>query len=505
MKPIRKNVSLQIRREDIQITQLGSEFSQSQSQQITHSSSYSHSQSFSSSNSFQQSPQIFSPRNRLSNSSSQSSSSRSSSGLVSPRGSLSPRSRDSKRKVTWKSKNASEEKRDIAMINANESTHSLLSEKELKYIDKVQDRRKLMLSSLNINQKLEIVLDIQCLSKHVLTTIKEPMNYSLSLCMEKWLKENTKEIVDVSQLIYRTETGKILSRNLTLRGVLTVNCICVFVSYENRPFTLPKIYPMEITWNDNRVVPQVVFNMCWWIYTYGYLIEGIFRVPGNVEFMKKKVEKLCHCDTSFLYSMDRMVQNVHNVVGILKLYFREKTIGLIPFHMVQDFPQQKEERYEYIKNTLIQLNESDMLSLSILFGLINRLTKYETIHMMTLKNFGMILGPMIIHTPPGMNAFQTTGIQLDFSYTLGVYYEELMRELGYENPFNELPDRDDIYKFNKEKIDEKLNKICSNENDIYKECKELRKMMEDPQTIQYLHSLPPNNLLDVVSVIVDVL
>ena len=178
MKPIRKNVSLQIRREDIQITQSGSEFSQSQ--QITHSSSYSHSQSFSSSNSFQQSPQIFSPRNRLSNSSSQSSS-RSSSGLVSPRGSLSPRSRDSKRKVTWKSKNASEEKRDIAMINANESTHSLLSEKELKYIDKVQDRRKLMLSSLNINQKLEIVLDIQCLSKHVLTTIKEPMNYSLSL------------------------------------------------------------------------------------------------------------------------------------------------------------------------------------------------------------------------------------------------------------------------------------------------------------------------------------
>ncbi|EKE37261.1 hypothetical protein ENUP19_0081G0020 [Entamoeba nuttalli] len=410
------------------------------------------------------------------------------------------------RRMSWRSKNLSEEKRDISLVAMDEYSPNVLSDKELKDILKNEEKRQKLISSSDSKKKCEIVLDIQCLSYHVVTTLKEHLQNTISQITEKYLKTNTKEIVNISDLIFKSQTGKPLSKNLTLRGVLTLNSTCIFVCYNNRPFSLPHIYPTDISITNPRdAIPQVVFNLCWWIYTYGYLVEGIFRVSGNSDFTKKKAEKCVMCDTSFLFQMHRRASDVHNVVGTLKTYLREYTDGLIDYSEVKDVSAHSSKSVEFAIEVLHKTPREHVLCICILYGLINRLIKYNSIHMMTLKNFAIILGPLVIHPLPGTNAVNTTCNQIDFSSIIINNYDCLMKQLGVSNPFEELPDRDDIQKFDKSAVDKSLKTIRSMSIETPSECEKLRKLMESPDVVQYIQTLDPSLLIDVISIITDCL
>lgn len=76
------------------------------------------------------------------------------------------------RRMSWKSSNRSEERRDISYIAMDEESPNILSSKELKELLKVEEKRQKLLSSLDTSQKCELILDIQCLCSHIVTTVK---------------------------------------------------------------------------------------------------------------------------------------------------------------------------------------------------------------------------------------------------------------------------------------------------------------------------------------------
>ncbi|EDR23905.1 hypothetical protein EDI_326510 [Entamoeba dispar SAW760] len=410
------------------------------------------------------------------------------------------------RRMSWRSKNSSEERRDISLIAMDEDSPRVLSDKDLKNILKSEEKKQKLLASMDLKQKSEILLDIQCLSSHIVTIVKEPLHLTISEVIQKYLKTNTKEIIDIEDLVFRSQTGKIISKNLTIRGALTLNGTCIFVCFNNYPFSLPKIYPTDISINNSKIViPQVVFNLCWWIYTYGYLVEGVFRVSGDTEFTKKKAEKCVIGDTSFLFQMHRRASDVHNVVGTLKTYIREYTDGLIDYNLVKQLSSSLSQEVDFAVEVLKKIPREDLLSFSILYGLINRLVKYSSIHMMTLKNFSMILGPLIIHIPYEINPLDSTCYQIDFSNILLNNYQEIIQRIGLTNPFEELPSRDDIQKFNKNEVNESLQIIRSASITTCFELERLRKLMENPEVIQYIQTLNPSLIVDVIAVITEYL
>ncbi|KAL7711520.1 RhoGAP domain containing protein [Entamoeba marina] len=408
------------------------------------------------------------------------------------------------RRMSWKSKNLSEEKRDISLIAMDEQSPDVLSGKELKALIKEEDKRQKLLQTTNPLKKCEIILDIQCLSTHRVVALKKSFRKTVMETTMKYLKKTTKEIVLVDKLVFRSATGKILSKNMTLRGILTLDSTCIFVCYNDRPFTLQKIYPSVITSSTKRIAtPQVVFNMCWWIYTYGYLVEGIFRVSGDSEIVRKRVEQCLEGDTTFLSQMHNRTGDVHNVIGILKMYLREKTDGLVNYDLVRDVSSNMNNSFDFAVKVLKEIPRENLLCFSILYGLIQRLIKYDSIHLMTSKNFAMILGPLIIHPQPGMNAINSTCNQLDFSNMALNNYDAIVASFGLSNPFAEYPQRDDLKKFDSKEVNHSLTVIKNMELETPAECERLKKHLENPNVIHYLNEMDAGTLIDVISVIIE--
>ncbi|ELP88265.1 hypothetical protein EIN_226280 [Entamoeba invadens IP1] len=402
------------------------------------------------------------------------------------------------RRMSWRSKNTSEEKRDLMLVASDDNCPNVLSDKELKeYLKEEHKKQKLLLSD-DPSKKGEMVFDIQCLQSHIVTTVKECLTKTLKQVVEKLLKTK-KETVNTEQLVFRNHNGKTLEKDVTMKTALSNNVLCIYVSLDTTPFTLPKIYPMDVHKNDpHNAIPQVVFNMCWWIYTYGHSIEGIFRISGKTDFAKKKVSNLVVCDTSFLYQMKQQTSDVHNVVATLKLYLREYTNSLINYEDIKTINVQK-DKVAFIIECLQKGRREDLECISILYGLIARLVKYAQIHKMTLKNFAMILGPLVIHPGSSVNAINATCNQIEFSRVLATNYDQVMAGLNLSNPFVEFPDKKGMSNFDSTQVDLVLNEIKNQSIKSLSQIEKLQSLIEMPETISYLNTVKPALVLDVIS------
>ncbi|ELP94063.1 hypothetical protein EIN_183600 [Entamoeba invadens IP1] len=410
------------------------------------------------------------------------------------------------RRMSYISKNHNEEKRDISLIAMDECSPDILNEKDLKTVFKLEEKRQKLIMAEDVEKRCEVLLDIQCLTTHIVTTIKEPLSITIFEACEKYFKGNSKEVINVDKLVFRNHTGKVVSRNMTFRGVLMSRTTCLYVCYESRPFSVQRIYPMDIKSNlPRKAIPQVVYNLCWWIYTYGYLIEGIFRVTSNLEFAKKKAERLVDCDMSFLSQMRRIGCDVHNVVGTLKTYIREFTDGLIEYDAIRNISGHGKDRLKYVVEIFKKTPNDDAVCFCILYGLARRLVKYQKIHLMTSKNFAMILGPLVSHPKGGVNAVNATCNQIEFSGFVMEHYNVVMESIGMSNPFAELPDRSDIGDLNKDGVDEALEIIKKKSAMTEEACNRLLKMMENPEAVQYIQNLEVESLVNVLDVLSDFL
>ncbi|KAL7714217.1 hypothetical protein QTN25_008285 [Entamoeba marina] len=149
---------------------------------------------------------------------------------------------------------------------------------------------------------------------------------------------------------------------------------------------------------------------------YGLEIEGLFRISGNREFVKKEVEKCMERSTTFLNVMSHSVNDVHNVVGVLKLYLREKTCGLINIQIADSILSKKHQLNELLL-IIKQFDLSEKYIICILLNLIESIIQYKDVNMMGVQNLATIFGPLFVHSS-GNVGMTGTHTQLDIAMLL---------------------------------------------------------------------------------------
>ncbi|ELP95039.1 hypothetical protein EIN_252830 [Entamoeba invadens IP1] len=408
-----------------------------------------------------------------------------------------------KRRMSWSSKNPAEQRRSLTFLAQDDESLAMFKDKELQVVVKKEERKHQLRTTTDLRKKVKIIFDFQCYKQHIVTTITAHLSTTLGHKTESFMKHYSEkrkfEEVDLKDFSGHPLDGKLLFQELLLKNVF-----CVFICTRGNPFTSPKVYPSVLLINSKKAIPQVVFNLCWWIYTFGNRTEGIFRVSGKGESTKKKAEKCVLCDTSFLYSLKSQTNEIHNVVGTLKMYLREYTSGLVDFTKINQISRQKNQ-VMYVIKALEETQTEDVICLGLLYGLIMRLIKYENIHKMSLKNFAMILGPLVIHSVPGSNPLNVTLVQLDFSMVLAKNYEPIMSVFGLTNPFMELPELNQDKEKNFKKVMHSLDMIRSLSLQTPAECERLKEQLKNQDTLNFLKTVNKEILVDVISTIIDCL
>ncbi|KAI8928247.1 hypothetical protein BC831DRAFT_449068 [Entophlyctis helioformis] len=149
-------------------------------------------------------------------------------------------------------------------------------------------------------------------------------------------------------------------------------------------------------------VPHIVTKCIDYIEANGITQQGIYRLSaasGQLQKLKHALDR----DPVGL-RLDQVVEDIHAVSGVLKLYFRELPDPLIPRHMYRQFVEAAridDERMRLIQtheliNTLDDVRYATLKKLS---AHLSKVKKHEPDNKMTVANLGIIWGPTLLDPP----------------------------------------------------------------------------------------------------------
>nr|KAJ3422486.1 hypothetical protein HK105_007865 [Polyrhizophydium stewartii] len=148
---------------------------------------------------------------------------------------------------------------------------------------------------------------------------------------------------------------------------------------------------LQLTEHDTSAdpVPLVVIRCIEYIETCGIGLPGIYRVSGP----NGQVQKL-----------DQVVEDIHALTGVLKLFFRELPDPLLPRHMYRQFidaAKIDDERMRLIQiHELVNtLDDAHYATLKCLAGHLWRVRCNESENKMTITNLGIVWGPTLMDPP----------------------------------------------------------------------------------------------------------
>ena len=165
-----------------------------------------------------------------------------------------------------------------------------------------------------------------------------------------------------------------------------------------------------------RADPQMVFNLCRWIYMYGIEVEGVLRISGSKDFITKKTEKVMNHSTHFLEEMNHGVNDAHNVVGVLKNYLREMTMGIFDIPTAQAILKADNKKEKLIE-VVITMSDVEQTTLCIVLNLVEAIVQLRDLNSMGTANSAVVLGPLLVHSN-GAASFTGTQLQLDLATLL---------------------------------------------------------------------------------------
>uniref|UniRef100_A0AC34GTG2 Beta-chimaerin n=1 Tax=Panagrolaimus sp. ES5 TaxID=591445 RepID=A0AC34GTG2_9BILA len=144
-------------------------------------------------------------------------------------------------------------------------------------------------------------------------------------------------------------------------------------------------------------VPPVLVKCIEEIEKRGIETEGIYRVSGSHEQMERLRRQF---DLGINVDL-AVVEDIHTVCGLLKLYLRLLPQQLVPYSvfrsLLQAFSSSQEhrERIKKCRVELDELNEANAYTLSVLLDHLRQVTKFSTVNKMTSENLATIFSPTI--------------------------------------------------------------------------------------------------------------
>ena len=165
-------------------------------------------------------------------------------------------------------------------------------------------------------------------------------------------------------------------------------------------------------------VPPVVSVCCDFIESHG-IVDGVYRLSGissNIQRLKKSFDE----DKLPDLARDRQVlQDIHSVSSLVKLYFRDLPAPVCTFHLYDQFvsavKSAEELRILRLREVLGELPDVNYTTLEFLLKHLHRLSLRHSETGMTAKNLAIVWAPNLLRCPAlevgGVEALQGVAVQ----------------------------------------------------------------------------------------------
>ena len=162
-------------------------------------------------------------------------------------------------------------------------------------------------------------------------------------------------------------------------------------------------------------VPQVVSVCCNFIEARG-IVDGVYRLSGissNIQRLKKSFDD----DKIPDLAKDRgVLQDIHSVSSLVKLYFRELPSPVCTFHLYDEFVSAvrspEEVRILKLREVIAKLPEANYNTLEWLLKHLHRVSLRNKETGMTAKNLAIVWAPNLLRSHAleagGVEALQVT-------------------------------------------------------------------------------------------------
>ncbi|MFH4983484.1 hypothetical protein AB6A40_010193 [Gnathostoma spinigerum] len=147
-------------------------------------------------------------------------------------------------------------------------------------------------------------------------------------------------------------------------------------------------------------IPPVVVACIAEVEKRGLQVEGIYRVSGSheqMERLRRQFDTLHHVDLS-------LVEDIHTVAGLLKLYLRLLPQQLVPFSVYRSLlsafnsSRTMPERFKTCGNALKDLNDANARTLWTLLVHMHKVAEHSSENKMNMENLATIFSPTLFCT-----------------------------------------------------------------------------------------------------------
>ncbi|EMH76097.1 RhoGAP domain containing protein [Entamoeba histolytica HM-1:IMSS-B] len=307
-------------------------------------------------------------------------------------------------------------------------------------MERREKRRSSEISIKKEKKNIEVTVEIGFLLQTYNKTFKVASQMKVREVIEKTMI-SIKEGLHDDVVVYQSN-GEVVNQEEDIGAIATNNKAYIYVSKRGRKCAKKIIFEFETEKKKEekkgkeQADPQVVYDLCRWIYMHGIEVEGIFRISGNNEYIKKLIEKVIKHSTGFLDEMNHGVNDVHNVVGVLKSYLREATVGLFDLQIAEEILKNEENKREEVLMEIIEkLNKKDKYTLCIILNLAEAIIQYKDVNQMGIGNIAVVLGPMLIHSNGAVSLIGTQ-TQLELAVLLINLAQSIRKRLDIDTFFS---------------------------------------------------------------------
>ncbi|KAK8749934.1 hypothetical protein OTU49_015137 [Cherax quadricarinatus] len=170
--------------------------------------------------------------------------------------------------------------------------------------------------------------------------------------------------------------------------------------------------------NSGHEIPMVLRCCSEFLESHG-VVDGIYRLSGITSNIQKLRNAFDEDRIPDLYGDDSIVQDIHCVSSVLKMYFRELPNPLLTYQLYEKFVaaviQDEDIRLLYLRDVVQQLPPPHYRTLEYLVQHLARVASHSAETGMTAKNIAIVWAPNLLRSKDldmgGVAALQDVGTQ----------------------------------------------------------------------------------------------
>jgi len=153
-------------------------------------------------------------------------------------------------------------------------------------------------------------------------------------------------------------------------------------------------------------VPRVVAECVVYLETHGLLVEGVFRVNGD---LKKAEEILGSFASNSTINLESILgksddSNVRTVASLLKMYFRSMRTPLFPVDIYSQILKHRKDATKLKEIIMSRMPRSNFDALTVIMQLCYHISKGSDKNKMTPNALSICWAPSLIRAPPSSSS-----------------------------------------------------------------------------------------------------